>query len=272
MYDWIYDIHNAWLVALFSIAFVGFSWAGTLLMRPRFLGFIGGKTGLNELVGSVLACYGVFYGLLLGLITVAAYQNYTRIDTMVSHEAAQLTALYRDVSNYPQPERGEFQDMLRDYARYVIEEAWPHQKQGIVDLGCGTRLGDFLARLAAFEPRTKGQELLHAETLHAFNNLSSLRRMRVFSVTSGIPSLMWYVVIIGAIVNIMIVWFFDMKVLAHLFLGGILALFLGTVVCLIAAMDNPYSGEMGIGSDAFQEVYQNLMGGALSGAPHESVR
>jgi len=264
MYDWIYDIHNAWLLALFSIAFVGFSWAGTLLMRPRLLGFIRGNTGVNDLVGSVLSCYGVFYGLLLGLIAVAAYQNYTKIDTMVSLEAAQLTALYRDISNYPQPEREAFQHMLRDYARYVIQEAWPAQQRGLIDPGSGTRLGEFLTKLAAFEPKTKGQELLHAETLRAFNNLSSLRRQRVFSVASGIPTLMWYVVIFGATLNIMIVWLFEMKVAANLLLGGVLALLIGTVICLITAMDNPYNGEMGIGPDAFQEVYENLMGGSLS--------
>ena len=259
MLYWIYDIPNFWLVTLFSVAFVGFSWAGTLLIRPYLLFFIKNHAGVNELVGSVLSCYGVFYGLLLGLIAVAAYQNFADTDSTVSNEAAQLGSLYRDISNYPQPERAELQGLLRDYTRIVIEESWPMQQQGIVNPEEGKRLGDFLARLAAFEPRTKGHEILHAEALRAFNQLSSLRRMRVFSVTSGIPPIMWYVVVIGAFLNIVMVWLLDMKVLAHLFLGGILALFIGTVICLIAAMDNPYRGEVSISSDAFQEVYQHLI-------------
>lgn len=267
MFYWIYDIHNAWLVVLFSIAFIGFSWAGTLMMRPRLLGFVRDQDGVNQLVGSVLSCYAVFYGLLLGLMAVAAYQNYAESDDTVNREAAQLTALYRDVSNYPQPEREEMQAMLRDYARYVIEEAWPDQKKGLPDPGGGIRLEEFLAKLASFEPKTKGQEILHAETLHTFNNLSSLRRQRVFSVSTGIPPVMWSVMIVGAVLNIMIVWLFDMKVIAHLFLGGLLALFIGFVICLIAAMDKPYRGNAGIGPDAFREVYENLMGGAASASP-----
>jgi hypothetical protein len=263
MSSWIYDIHNAWLLVLVSIAFVGFSGAGTLLMRARLLGFIRDHGGVNELIGSVLMCYGVFYCLLLGLIAVAAYQNYAAIDRTISQEAAQLTALYRDVTNYPAPERNELQEMLRDYARYVIEEAWPIQKQGLIDPGSGQRLGDFLAKLASFEPKTKGQEILHAETLRVFNSLSALRRRRVFSVASGIPTVMWYVVIVGAVLNILIVCILDMKVMTRVFLGSSLAIFIGLVIYLIAAMDHPYRGEIRLGPDAFQEVYQNLMKGKL---------
>ena len=118
-----------------------------------------------------------------------------------------------------------------------------------------------LSKLAAFEPKGKGQELLHAEALRAFNELSKLRRLRVFSVTTGIPPLMWYVVMMGAFMTILMVWLFDMKLKSHLFLGGLLSFFIGTVICLIAAMDNPYRGEVSIGPDAFQNVYEQLMGG-----------
>lgn len=259
MFNWIYDVHNAWLVVLFSIAFIGFGWAGAVMMRPRLLGFVRDQDGVNRLVGSILSCYAVFYGLLLGLIAVATYQNYAETDDAVGREAAQLTALYRDVSNYPQPERKELQTLLRDYARYVIEEAWPDLKKGLVDVAGGPRLEEILARLAAFEPRTKGQEILHAETLHAFNTLSALRRQRVFSANASIPAIMWYVMIGGAILNLVIVWLFDLKVIAHLFLGGMLSLIIGSVICLIAAMDRPYRGDAGIGPDAFREVYANLM-------------
>jgi hypothetical protein len=43
----------------------------------------------------------------------------------------------------------------------------------------------------------------------------------------------------------------DMEVHVHLILGGALALFLGIVV-LIAALDNPFRGQVSVGPDAFQ--------------------
>ena len=261
MFYWIYDVPTPSLALLFSGFFVAFTWAGTLLVRPFLRVFIRRQPGGNDLIGYVLSCYCVFYGLLLGLIAVAAYQNFTDADRAVSEEAAAVTALYRDVSCYPEPDRTELQDLLREYVRYVIEEAWPLQRKGLIPEGGGKKVGNFLQRLARFEPKTKGQEILHAEALRTFNEVSKLRRLRIFCVTTGIPSIMWYVVVMGAFLNIAIVWLFDMKLLSHLFLGGMLSFFVGAVICLIAAMDNPFRGEVSIGPDVFQNVYGSLMGG-----------
>jgi hypothetical protein len=259
MFYWIYDISTAALAALFSGFFVGFSCLGAILVRPYLRWFIRNEPQINDLIGYILSCYGVFYGLLVGLIAVAAYQNYADTESTVNQEAAAVTALFRDVTCYPEPERTELMALLREYTRYQIEDAWPLQRRGIIPEGGAERLGAFLSKLTSFEPRSKGQELLHAEALSAFNELSKLRRLRLFSVTTGIPPLMWYVVIIGAFMTIVLVWLFDMELKSHLFLGGLLSFFIGTVICLIAAMDNPYRGEVSIGPDAFQNVFDQLM-------------
>jgi hypothetical protein len=38
-----------------------------------------------------------------------------------------LAALYRNVSTFPDPKRAELQADLREYARQVIDVAWPLQ-------------------------------------------------------------------------------------------------------------------------------------------------
>ena len=259
MFYWIYDISTAQLAFLFSAFFVGFTWVGTLLVRPFLRIFVRRQQGINDLIGYILSCFCVFYGLLLGLIAVAAYQNYTDTDKTVTQEAATLTALYRDISGLAEPDRGELQGLLREYTRFVIEEDWPAQRKGIILGGGSARIGAFMTRLVGVEPKTKGQEILLAESLRVFTQLSEMRRMRVFSVGAGIPAVMWYVVVVGAFLTIIIIWLLDMKLIVHLFLGGLLSFFIGAVIVLIAAMDNPYRGEVSIGPEPFQNVYTDLM-------------
>jgi hypothetical protein len=117
----------------------------------------------------------------------------------------------------------------------------------------------FQERLLQFEPATKGQEILHAQTLAQFNSFVETRRIRLNAVSSGIPAILWYVVAIGAAVNIVLVWLLDVKFIAHLFLGGIASLFLATLIALVAAMDCPFRGEVSIAPDAFESVYQQLL-------------
>ena len=117
---------------------MGFTCLGTVLIRPWVRRNAADQNGWNTLIGAVYAAYVVFYGITLALIAVSAYQGYVAANQTVGREAAALGTLYRDVSSYPEPIRGELQAMLRDYTRYVIEEAWPAQRRGVIPEG-GTR-------------------------------------------------------------------------------------------------------------------------------------
>ena len=259
MFYWIYDMPTWSMVVTFSAVLIGFTWLGTVFLRPFARLFVRSQPGLNDVVGYLLGAHGVYFGILLGLLALSAYQNYTDADGYVTTESGRLAALYRDVSSYPEPARGELQGLLREYTRYVFQEAWTQYRRGIVPSGGTLRISRFQAKLLRFEPATTGQGILHTETLRQFNSFVEARQVRVSAVTAGIPSILWYVVFIGVAINILLVWLLDMRLVAHLFLGGVAAFFLATLISLIAAMDNPFRGEVSITPDAFQLVYDQLM-------------
>lgn len=259
MFYWIYDIPSATLALIITGAFVAFSWIGTVFIRPFLRIFLRKRADINDLIGYMLSCFGVFYGLLLGLLAVAAYQNFSGVETIVSKEASSLSALARDVSAYPEPEKTNLIWLLRDYTRYVVKYAWPAQQNGIVPQEGNTRMIAFHEHLIRFEPSTPGQEILHAEALKQFNNYLEARRLRLFAVTTSIPGAMWAVVLVGALMNIALIWMFDMKLMNHLFLGGILSAFMGLMIFLIASMDNPFRGELSISSAPFQDILTHLL-------------
>jgi len=256
MFYWIYDIPTQSFAALSAGVFVGISVLGCFLLRPFLRLFVPRRSAANDVVGYVLSCFCVFYGILLGLLAVAVYQNYSQVEANVTREASSMAALYYDVSAYSEPQREQLLKSLRDYCQYVIEEAWPLQRKGIVPKEGVAKVRDFQTRLMQFQPKSKSDEIIHAETLRQFNNFVEHRRMRLHSVTTGIPSVMWYVVLVGAIINIAMVWLFDVKLITHLFLGGLLAFYLGTMIFLIAAMDNPFRGEVSISPEAFELVLE----------------
>jgi hypothetical protein len=86
-----------------------------------------------------------------------------------------------------------------------------------------------------------------------------LRRARLNSVTTGIPAVLWCVVAIGAFLNIVLIWMLDMEIHVHAILAAVLSLFLGVVIFLVAAMDNPFRGQVSVGPEALELVYQTYM-------------
>jgi hypothetical protein len=259
MFYWIYDLPSERLALLITGAFVAFFWVGCILVRPVLRLFVRSRTGTNDIVGSILSCFGVFYGLLLGLIAVAAYQNYSDVESNVSREVVTLSALYQDCEGYPEPYSQNLQWLLRDYCRYVFKYAWPLQRKGVIPEGGMVRVSAFQEKLLTFQPQTKAEEIIHAETLRQFNVFLEARRMRLNAVTTGIPAVMWYVVLVGALINLAMVWMFEMRFITQLVLGGLLAFFLGTMIFLIAAMDNPFRGEVSVSAEGFENLHKLML-------------
>ncbi|PPK73122.1 uncharacterized protein DUF4239 [Methylobacter tundripaludum] len=261
MFYWIYDIPNGLLAGLMCLVCLSYTWIGLLTLRPWIRKWLGSEQGgENEFVSYFLSAYGVFYGLMLGLIAVATYQNFSDVDGKVAREVTSIAALYRDVSSYPEPVRSSYQNHLRGYVHYVIDEAWPAQQRGIVPMGGSMRVTNFQKDLFAFEPKTKGEEILHAEALRQFNVFIEARVAGKQSVGASLPEELWYVVVIGAALNLALIWMFSIdRVSIHLALSGILSLFVGLMLFFIAAMDNPFRGTLSITPEAFQMLLDSTM-------------
>lgn len=201
-----------------------------------------------------------FYGLAVALIAVSVSQTHSDVSKIVSAEATALAALYRDVSAYPGPVRPQLQDLLRDYVQYVIQEAWPLQRRGKVPGGGVDRINRFQAMLVGFEPVTEGQKLLHGETLRAYNQMIQARRLRLDAVHTGLPSVMWAVIVAGAFIGLGATFLFKVEdARLHGILVTLLAAFIGLVVFMILALDRPFRGDLGIGPQPYQLIYDQLM-------------
>jgi hypothetical protein len=258
MVMWLYDMPTTVMVMLFSVGFVLFTWFGLIFVRPFLRVFVRSQVGLNDLVGYVLSCHCVFFGLLLGLLAVGTYQSMGDIEKITVREAGLMRSLYRSIQGYPEPIRSETLPLIKEYVRYLIEETWPAQRRGIVTQGGVPRMNAVQEKLFAFEPRTKGQEILHNHTIEQFNTLAEVRRQRIQSIDSGFSPIMWYVVAIGSLIMILMIWLFDVKLIPHMIVSGLLAFFLGTVVSLIVAMDRPFLGDVAITSNVYKTVYDRM--------------
>ncbi len=259
MFYWIYDYPMAPIGALFVAVFVAVAWIGILVVRKTMHAWVHREPRANEMVGFALSSFFVLYGLLLGLLAVAAYQNYATVSDIVDREASSIAALHRDFVGYPQPTRELLLSGLREYTRYTIDEGWPQQRKGVVPQGGVERIGSLAKVLYAFEPDKKRDEIIHAEALREFNRLVETRRARLANVTTGLPAVLWWVLALGSFLSIALIWLLDMEIHVHIILGAILAGFLGIVVFLIAELDNPFRGEVSIGPGSIALVYQELM-------------
>jgi hypothetical protein len=213
----------------------------------------------NEVIIFSAANFGLLYAVLLGLLTIATFRSTKDVVDTIGREASSLSTLYNAADEYLDPVRTQLKAELREYTRYVIDKDWPAHRRGLVIMGGEHRLKAIRRSLFSFQPATTTQEAQRNEMLSYLDAMTVAREQRLSAVTASIPGVLWYIVIIGAILTVIFMWMLHMRLTSQILLVSVTALFLGMILFLIFAMDRPLREPVSVTPDAFQSVYDRVM-------------
>lgn len=243
---------NAWLI--------GFGLVGLWVARRRVLPALHLRYDDAYFGAAVVQSAMLLYGLVAALTAVGVWQRHSQAAETVSGEATAIATLWRDLGSYPQPQRDLMQGILRGYTEQVINDAWPQLRRGQIPREGVEWMDRLQAQLYTFEPVTEGQKILHAETVSAFNHLIQQRRQRLDAAQTRLPTVLWWVLLPGALGCMALCLFFHLESIRfHIILLVGLAMFLAMVLFVIFALDRPLTGDMAIGPDSYQLIYEHHM-------------
>ncbi len=250
-----------WLVGLgLMLLLAAFGFGGLVAARRWVLPRMGIQSEDSQFTGAITQSVMVFYGLVAALIAVSVWQKYGQVSDVVSGEATAIAALWRDLGGYPEAQREELRPILKGYTAQIINEAWPLQHKGQVPRVGVVWMNQFQDRLYAVQPATEGHKLLHAETLRAYNNFILMRRQRLDAVDTGLPGILWLVIVAGAFVSVTSAFFYRVESFRlHATMVVLLTLFIALVIFVIFALDRPFRGDLAIPAESYQLIYDQLM-------------
>lgn len=246
---------NVWLMG-FALASL---WAVRRWILPRLRPATDASLFFNA---AVMQSAMVLYALIAALTAVSVWTKHSQVSDTVSKEATAIAILWRDLGGYPENERDSMREVLRGYTNQIIVEAWPEQRQGRVPRAGVEWFDGFQAQLFAFEPISESQKIIHGQTLDAYNGMVEARRARLDAVHTGLPGVMWFVLLPGAMGSLLLCLFFrieDVRLQAILMMG--LAGFVAMVLFVIISLDQPFQGPMAIPADSYQLIHDQLMKG-----------
>ena len=256
---WLHGLNAVELALVFCCFFVVISFIGIALVHPYIRGLVHGKRQANDVVIFVAANFGLVYAVLLGLMIVATFQNTKDAEDHIAMEASSLSTIYSTADAYPEPLSSELRTQLRDYTHYVLDKDWPAQRHGRILEGGSHRLETIREELLSYEPTDTAHTVLQTEMMRYFNAMKVARQQRLRSVFASIPSVLWYVLLVGALATIIFMWMLHIELVPQLLLSGIAAFFLGIMIFLIYAMDHPLQGAVSVTAEPFQSVYDQDM-------------
>lgn len=246
---------EAWFwILLLIVALPVIATAGALLVRSAV-----GPDVLadhNNVAGFIHGVIGVVYAVLLGFTAIMAWEQFRNAQEGIEREADALADLYRDAQAFPPEVREQVALRVRAYARAVIEKEWPAMaERSSPETWQRQEFAQLWRTYYEFKPHEDHQRVWYAESVRQLNALGDERRDRLLRVRSGLPTVMWSVLLAGGAVTIGFTFFFGTRnPRAQGLMTAGLALTIGAVLLSILALEHPFAGISRVDPEAFHQV------------------
>lgn len=215
----------------------------------------------NEVAGFFIAVLGVVYAVILAFAVIAVWEDLEEARFTAEREANSVGDLYRLAGGLPDAVGRPLREQALAYARSVISEEWPMLRHGRENPASQSAVEELWSLVRQYEPNGPREEAIHAKLLDEIQTLNDERRMRVLASRSGIPGLIWAVLIGGGVVTVLFTYFFGLKNFrAQIAMTALYVASIGFVLFLIASIDHPFTGAVSVKPEAMELVIEQLEG------------
>jgi hypothetical protein len=214
----------------------------------------------NDLIGWQLNILGTTYAVIMGFMLYTVWTNFGLADVNVDTEANALVNVYRLAEGLPEQQRAALRQAARFYADVVVEKDWPamarSEPMSEESRQIKQEMWHILMSVKAASP-----EQLTAED-HALYELSAMaehRRIRQLQNISRLPTVLWFVLIVGGAVTIMSSCMFSAEsVPLHMLQVVAFSFLVALVLVAIADIDRPFQGSVHVSDHAFRQAQMNM--------------
>ena len=153
--DFIYGIPAVLLLVMALAVTITLAGLGQMWVHRRFRD--GDFVGHNEVGGIIIAVSGTIYAVILGFLTVVAWQHYQEARDLVVLESDADIDAWHSAVGLPDAIRNHVRSDALAYANTMIEHEWPAMKQGRFDPNAPMIDMDAIDAVGAFVPANNGE-------------------------------------------------------------------------------------------------------------------
>jgi hypothetical protein len=205
---------------------------------------------------------GAVYGVYLAFTIIVVWERFAQAEHNATSEAVHLSEAWRDLQVLPPPARRTVEIRLRDYAESVVQREWPSIAAGKGADPQTARLYEELWR-EIYAVRTQAAGIVDGpffgEAVQQMNAVGVQRRLRLLDSDSALPLIMWILLVGGGVVT---VGFSYVVGAPHAGIQAWATAALAALVVfsllLVAALQHPFAGDIGIKATAYESVLKSF--------------
>jgi hypothetical protein len=213
----------------------------------------------NDQIGWQLSVLGTTYAVILGFMLYAVWTNFGAAEANVDLEANALVNVYHLAEGLPDQQRVRLQELARRYADVVIQQDWPEMVADQVPNRTVEISMDMWSTLMSVKAASPTEIAAEDHALDEVSALSEHRRTRILQSRSRLPTVLWWVLIVGGGVTIASSCLFgSANTILHALQVFAFSLLIALALVAIADIHRPFQGAIHVSNYAFVRALQNM--------------
>jgi len=214
----------------------------------------------NDVAGFVYATIAVTYAVILGFVVVTVWEQHETALRNVEGEANSIADLYRLAEWFPEAEKHEIQQSLLDYVQSVIDDEWSAMNRGAAPSPQTiAQLDRIWGLYRQADEGSAGQLSAYDDSLERLQDLGNARQMRLLESREGIPGILWFELMAGALLTVGFAYNFGVeRSQSHTLMVTILAASVALLLFLVTSLDFAFQGDVRIEPEPFQLILEQF--------------
>ena len=174
-------------------------------------------------------------------------------------EAGAVLSLYNLSIGLPEQIGKNVRKDLRRYTETVMNEEWRTMARGKASPSTSAAFFAVLSDYTTADIQTERERELYSASLRLLAEVSESRLQRLDSSRGTIPGILWFTLIVGAILVISFPFFFGAQNLwAQLSMTVLLGLMVMLILLVASVLNHPFTGDVTVSPEPFKRVIQSM--------------
>lgn len=253
MTRWLLNTFPTWLLGIIVVgAFAALGAIGHRVVQRRFSHVM--SEANNELAGRLIGVLIGMYGIMLAFVIVSLYQEMNATEANVRAEATELAQLYRDSGAFSADVSSDIHDAIGAYVHTVVEEEWALMEDGMFSGEALAEIEDLYRIYQSYEPADGATTSFYEESIKRLNDLVGARRERLQHAEHSLPTPLVILLLGGALLVVTFLSFAgSSNSWTQTVMISAVAAVIGFNILLVISLDHPFSGDISVSSQPFEE-------------------
>ena len=206
----------------------------------------------KEAITNYVNLLSILYSIVLAFVVFSAWENYQKAEETLENEANAISSVYHYLKVFPDSTKAKVRGEIKEYVSLIVNKEWEEQQWGRE-----SEAADSIIHLIPLQIHAQSPEELQMYPLliEQINHCCIYRRIRVSSASTDIPMLIWFILLMGAVVMIFLSSFFYLE---HFnlkkFLSWTLAQFIFILLFIAFALSSPYKGSTKLKPEPLEQI------------------